>query len=504
MRARNRWCSFVVVLCIGLPICESRGLVCEGKGPAAREPGEYRLLTPKPKSKTSFHPGWRVSRWENGDARRLVAYPRHWDPKALQDLEDLEHLDSLESLRLTKTGADDETLKVIGKIESLRELWLGQTKITDAGMAHLAKLTNLKTLVLSDTRISDEGLKHLHGIPWLKDLVTHHTRVTEKGLQALEALRPNFEAVRFWDVTWEEFDNALLLRTPHFDLIQDFPCMKTGFCKPDYIQVSGPKWPPAFSKTVHAQKHTLRRGRSEIITIVADATDKNNELCIKSVRIGKQTFPITNPARTYVVDGQGKIKPADFSLRFDETRRLWLESPSNPKGPGTLTKDLLTQKKKPTPGSVIVSKDAASPIKSNVVSAYASMLVEGGWNGKHVVGLVDAKEVWKEEPVHGSLFPQKRNYFEYHSDAGIIFVFLHVPHRSLHMDYAYDVRINSISGPLGKKVIEKKSRSGDAIGGSWTDITNYEGKVDLGDEEHDDAVIEAIKIDFSVIDSSYG
>lgn len=380
-----------------------------------------------------FDPGWRRVATKNGEVRRLTAHPQRWAPKAMSNLDEL---DSLEYLNLSGTSAGDEELQLLVRHAKLKTLLLARTKVSDAGMTHLARLSELETLDLSDTQVSDAGLQHLRELRKLKSLVTHRSRATDGGLESLESIRPDFEAVRLWDVTWEEFDHAVLLRTPRFDLIMDFPLTPAGAKKADQLQISGPRW----GNRRQSCGLCVKGGRATptlSITCIAEAGDEAAtsvltksgtsvvHAAISSIRIGRSTLKITDPAKTYFVDGQGKIVEAPISLRFDESRIMWLESSSEQASDARSRDD-------PLPGSL--SPGASYTVKGsdNDRTPTACTSIYGDWNGKLVRGFIDSTcnpPYFGVTGTSGGPAPirPENPKLSRQSNAGIILVFLHVP-----------------------------------------------------------------------------
>ncbi|MBN1588499.1 MAG: hypothetical protein JW888_03200 [Pirellulales bacterium] len=392
MSIRRRWFGLaVVVASVWLPLGEAADHAAPRK---------------------SFGPGWAITRASRQPMRRLVAKPRQWKPQALADLQGL---DSLDSLDLSGTEVADKDLEALTPLKSLKTLLLARTAISDAGMARLAGLGALETLDLSDTQVSDAGLPYLRGMKKLRTLVTHRSRVTEQGLAALESVRPNFEAVRLWDVTWEEFDHALLLRTPRFNLIQDFPFMPSGFQKSAQFQISGPAWKPRTRFVPGDENHKRRDTEGRKFTFRFACHVRPGDRAISAVTVGDTTLDISCPARTYLVDGHGKIRPADFSLRFDSPSRTWLEKPLKPAAPPDPMPESPSFESPPTASRSLADGQGPAPT--------VNYRVFGEWNGKLVWGYVDA-----ERPHTGPMPLFSRLDLKYRSDAGVVIVFLHVPY----------------------------------------------------------------------------
>jgi hypothetical protein len=424
--ACTRWLGLAIVF----------GLVLLSIALADEETPQGRDSTPS--SPTSrFDPGWRPVAAKNGEVRRLTAHPQRWTPKSMSDLDDL---DSLEYLNLSGTSAGDEELQSLVRHANLKTLLLARTKVSDAGMAHLARFSELETLDLSDTQVSDAGLQHFRELRKLKSLVTHHSRVTDRGLESLESIRPDFEAIRLWDVTWEEFDHAILLRTPRFDLIMDFPLTPARAKKADQLQISGPRWGkrrPGCWASVNGSRATptlsitciAEAGDEAVTSVITKATDPSGtsvvHTAISSIRIGRSTLKIADPAKTYFVDGQGKIVEAPITLRFDESRIMWVESSSEQASDARSRDDPLPKSLSPGASYTVKGSD-------NDRTPTACTSIYGDWNGKLVRGFIDSACIppyFGVTSTSGGPAPirPENPKLSRQSNAGIILVFLHVP-----------------------------------------------------------------------------
>jgi Leucine-rich repeat (LRR) protein len=110
-------------------------------------------------------------------------------PVQLNDdtVESLKHVGDLR-IRFDAT-ANDETLRLVGKLTNLKELVLFDTKITDAGLVHLENLKDLQVLYLGRTSISNAGLVHLKGLKNLKILSLPQPASNDAGIVDLMDLK---------------------------------------------------------------------------------------------------------------------------------------------------------------------------------------------------------------------------------------------------------------------------------------------------------------------------
>ena len=115
-------------------------------------------------------------------------------------LERLVSLQEPRQLSLNGTLADDESLKLVGRLP-LHVLALNSTEVTDDGLVALSKMPELRELSLCYLPITDEGLQHIAVIPRIDVVVAYETWISADGVRDFQAASPGI------DVRWANPQN---------------------------------------------------------------------------------------------------------------------------------------------------------------------------------------------------------------------------------------------------------------------------------------------------------
>lgn len=105
-----------------------------------------------------------------------------------KEFEYITGLSSLQILKLKRTNANDDHVKLVAKLSSLRRLNLGETRITNHALEQVGQIRGLESLHLDDTQIGDEGLKYLAELESLQSLDLSGTEITDSGLAHIAKL----------------------------------------------------------------------------------------------------------------------------------------------------------------------------------------------------------------------------------------------------------------------------------------------------------------------------
>ena len=329
-------------------------------------------------------------------------------------LECLTGLTGLRSLSLQDTQATDAALKHLKALTRLRRLNIRGTKASDAGLRHLAALVELKSLDIGNTRVSDAGLRHLYRLANLRCVNTYGSKVTEEALARMENVLPKLEATRVWDVTYEEFDHALLMRTPRCDVIVDGQAVPVGTKSREFVQLSGHER-VALADPDDGQApldYALTRQNGVLLQCEVAGLKYSVNLETGQAAIGGTMIPLDGPSRTYLVDGHGRPNLADSSLFFDNHSELFLENPAKPPHPERQAKAVQGPAERKTDGRAAARR-----------AAKLNFMASGAWNGKLVHGFFEREDL--DKPVD----PTDRSYppFKFRSDVGLVFVFTRIP-----------------------------------------------------------------------------
>ncbi len=96
---------------------------------------------------------------------------------------------------LSETDADDEDMRIVGRLKNLRELYLIGTQLTNDGTTQLIGLSKLETLDVYNTSIGDVGVTNLCNLTSLVRLALGRTKISDAAITSLSSL-PNLQELR--------------------------------------------------------------------------------------------------------------------------------------------------------------------------------------------------------------------------------------------------------------------------------------------------------------------
>lgn len=91
----------------------------------------------------------------------------------------------LRELSLRSTLADDEIMRIVGRLQNLRRLWLDNCPVTGRGIEHICDLPRLEWLNVTGTRIIPDGFRRLGGLRALRHLVAGGLLLDAADIDAL-------------------------------------------------------------------------------------------------------------------------------------------------------------------------------------------------------------------------------------------------------------------------------------------------------------------------------